>query len=490
MNESQSMQTGGLKAGTAKCEITTQEKEIRVNDPLYVKVLLLDDCSKKIAVIAMDALAIGGIGDISDDFLPQLREQIETELKIPAGHVLVNASHTHPPGRILCDEKLLLQRTFDAVREASQNMIPVKMGSGSGSEDRISMNRTLTLKNGKHWTVRHANPCAPDEEVESVGALDPEIGVIRIDRMDDRPLAVIYNFACHLLFGDAHGSVTANFPGIASGIIEENLGNGAMAFFLQGAAGDVIDVGFKDFNRPRNIEVFGEMLGLSTLKAVHAIQTNDAALSILSETIALPRRTDIPQRIEALRQEQEELLKSLPNTSLNFKSFLPLYLKQVLDPQFPSDYYHNYLQAEKIQSDALVAMDGFNREKIHKYLRNIQAMERLAMLEEDIATLKKHQEINEESGEATIAAEVMGLKMGDCVLITAPIEILTEVSLNIKNASPYQHTFMAAFSNGYMHYGPPASYYDKGGYEVTECLLAPEWEKMYTETANAIIRKL
>ena len=101
-------------------------------------------------------------------------------------------------------------------------MTPVKVGEGSGYENRITMNRTLRLKNGKHWTIRHSNPCPPDEDVAEVGPIDPEIGILRVDRIDGRPLAVVYNFSCHPLFGDAKGSVTANFPGVASKVIEDN----------------------------------------------------------------------------------------------------------------------------------------------------------------------------------------------------------------------------------------------------------------------------
>ena len=104
--------------------------------------------------------------------------------------------------------------------------------------------------------------------------------------------------------------------------------------------------------------------------------------------------------------------------------------------------------------------------------------------------MKRHQAINDEAGEATISTEVQGIKIGDCVLITSPAEVLVEVGLNVKRASPYKHTFMAAFSNGYIHYGPPAADYSKGGYEVTECLLAPQWQQIYEEKANEIIRRL
>jgi len=117
-------------------------------------------------------------------------------------------------------------------------------------------------------------------------------------------------------------------------------------------------------------------------------------------------------------------------------------------------------------------------------------MEKLTRIQDNIATFKNHQTINHEAGEATISAEVQGIKIGDGVLITSPAEVLVQVGLNVKKASPYEYTFMAAFSNGYMHYGPPATAFSKGGYEVTECLLAPQWQQIYEKKANAIIRRL
>lgn len=488
---------GSLRAGVARSEITTDAKGVVIHDPLYAKALVLDDGTTKVAIITMDTTAIGGrrisqgmLDDVGEEFLPKLRDRIQTELNIPGGHVLVNASHTHPPGRLLCDDNEQVDRVFDAVRRAMQNMTVVKVGAGSGCEDRITMNRNLRLKNGKNWTIRHSNPCPPDDEVAGVGAIDPEIGIIRFDHLDGRPLAVVYNFACHLLFGDPRGDITANFTGVASNLIEETLGHGAMALFLQGAAGDIIDVLFKDFNRPRDIEPLGVMLGLSTLKVLKEITTKDAKLSVLSETIGLPRRTDIPERIAALQQEQARLLESLRFTSLNFKAFLPMYLKHVLNPSCPSDYSYTYLQADKTGDEGVAAMDAFNKRHLDKYLKNIHAMEALARIQDNIATLKKHQAINDEAGTPTIAAEVQGIKIGDCVLISSPAELLVEVGLNVKKASPYEHTFVAAFSNGYIHYGPPATEYSKGGYEVTECLLTPQWQRIYEKKANEIIRRL
>ncbi len=486
-----------LRAGVAKSDITTDSKDAVIQTPLFAKVLVLDDGKTRVVVIAMDTTAIGGrkiscglLPDVSDEFLPNLRCKIEKELNIPGHNVLVNASHTHPPGRLLCDDEQQVERTFEAIRRAVENLQPVTVGAGKGYENRITMNRTLRLKNGKHWTIRHTNPSPPDKEVADVGPIDPEIGVLRIDRADGSPLAVVYNFASHPLFGDLKGGITANFPAVASNLIEETLGNGAMAIFLQGTGGDIIDIYFKDFNRPRNIETIGMMLGLSTLRAWRDITPTDAKISVISETIEFPRRTDIPERIRELENERAALLESLQATSLDFKTFLPLYIKYSLNPDYPADSSYRYLQEEKIGIDELSAMDAFVKRQIDKYLDNTRAMEKLARIQDKISTLRKHQRINDESGEATISAEVMGIKIGEFVLISSPAEVLLEIGLNIKKASPYEYTFISAFSNGYLHYGPPAEYYEKGGYEVTECLLDPQWQKIYETRVSEILHAL
>ncbi len=351
------------------------------------------------------------------------------------------------------------------------------------------LNRTLRLKNGKGHTIRHANPCPRDDEVESLGPIDPDIGILRFDRADGRPVAVIYNFACHPLLGVPGGALTANFPGFASEVIEDNL-DGTMALFLQGAGGDVTEVLYKDVTRARDSEPVGRMLGLSTLKALQDIHTDGADLSVARVELDLPRRTDIPERLAELEAERDALLAGLRGTSLSFRTFLPLYIKHALNPDFPSDYSYRYMHDEAVGSVERQAVDAENRGNVDKYLSNIDAMERLARIQDKMGTHRTHQAINDASGEATIRTEVQGIRIGDCVLVTSPAEVCVQVGLNVKRDSPYEHTFMSAFSNGYVHYGAPAEDYAMGGYEVTECLLAPEWQEMFEEAAREVIARL
>ena len=236
-----------LRAGTGKSNITATSEII--HDSLYVKALVLENKNFRFAIITMDIVAIATIGDIPNDFLKNIRERLKDELKID--NVLVNASHNHLDGFLNGGKKIagdVENKTIMAVKKALMNMEPVKAGAGKGFENRFAMNRRIKLKNGQVFTIRHANPNMPDDEMEQLGEIDPEIGILKIDRLDGTPKALVYNYACHPYTGVPDKGVTAEFPGFASGVIEEQLGFGAMAFFLQGAAGDITEILYKDVN--------------------------------------------------------------------------------------------------------------------------------------------------------------------------------------------------------------------------------------------------
>lgn len=72
----------------------------------------------------------------------------------------------------------------------------------------------------------------------STGPIDPEIGLLRLDRVDNgAPLAVLYLFLAHPIQGAPNNGQMADHPVFASRAIEENLGGGALAFFVQGVCG-------------------------------------------------------------------------------------------------------------------------------------------------------------------------------------------------------------------------------------------------------------
>ena len=475
-----------LQAGVAKVDIT--DRTVPVNDPLYAKALVLRDGDTTAAIITVDAVAIGQLGRIKNDFLPHVRAQLQKELNIAPSHVLINASHCH--GIVCADVE---QRTVQAVKDAYRNLVPVKVGAGRGHENRIMENRRLWLKDGSETDVRHAYSLAPDEQIVRIGPTDPDIGLLRLDRLNGLPLAIVYNFAVHPIQGvPSHGN-TADITGFASKAIEDALGDRAIAIFLQGCCGDINPAQYKDVHNPRDAEPLGNLLGLSALRALRNIQTReDGGLRVINEVIALPRATDMERRMAAIQAEQTRLLQSLRGTSINLKTFIPLFVQYNLATNFPSYASHRYLLDKSLGRDDLARLDADNRANMERYIRNVLTMEQLTRLQANLNLLKMHHAQNVAAGKPTIDVEVVGVRIGDFALVTFPGELTVEIGINIKKRAPAPFTFVAGYTNGYIYYAPTAQGRNNKGFaqEDCDCLLAPEWQKLFEEKVQEILKKL
>ena len=477
-------QAANLAAGVAKVDITSTAGP--VNDPLFVKALVLRSDSTTAVIVTVDAVAIGEIGSIGNDYLGKVRARIEQELGIRPANVLVNASHCHG---IVCSD--VDDRTVQAVKEAAQNMVPVKVGVGVGHEDRIMENRRLKLKNGKEADVRHAYSLPPDEEVAEVGPIDPQIGILRLDRKDGRTLAVVYNFACHPIQGVPNGGNTADIIGFASRVIEDNLSDGTIALFVQGCGGDINPVLYKDVDHPRNAEPLGNMLGLSALRAVKKVQTKeDATLTVLNETLELPR-ADVAERIDAMEAEQVRLLQSLKGTSLNLKTFLPLVVKYNLSGGFPvvlfpplparrRDRPRRPQEARRGESQEHEAVHG---EHPHHGAADPAADEPGLAAEASGDQCRCRRK--------PLEVEVVGLRIGDFVLVTFPGELTVQIGLNIKKTSPHKNVRGRLHQRLHLlHADGQAAAERRRRQEDSDCLLAPEWQKLFESKVLQMLKKL
>lgn len=472
-----------LAAGAAKVDITDYDAG-PVNDPLYVKALAVKSDTETLVIITLDAVAVAEIGRIGNEYLPTVRARLEQELGIEPKHVLVNASHCH--GAVCKD---VAERTIQAVSQAMKGIVPVLAGAGSGHEDRITENRRFRLNSGAEGDSRHAYSMPPDEQIACIGPIDPEIGLLRLDREDGRTLAVLYSFACHPIMGVPGKGNTADIAGFASRTIEENLGGDVVALFLQGFAGDINPAFYKDTERPRDAEPLGNLLGLSALRALRGIECSaDAPLRVISETLGLPR-ADLARRIAALEAEQLRLLNSLKGTSLNLKTFLPLAVKYGLSPEYPSHYAHRYLHEAGMGRDDLKALDAENRGNMKAYVENIHTMEELTRLQTNLDLLRKHHRDNQAAGSPTVDVEILGVRIGPFALATFPGEPSVQIGLNIKERSPHELTFTAGCTNGYVYYAPTAEQLRNTGaaQEDSDCILAPEWQQIYEDKAAELL---
>ena len=484
--QSQAAGAEPLLAGVAKVDITNLDAGL-VNDPLYVKALVLKSGSTTTVIVTLDAVAVGGIGYIKDDYLGKVRGIVEKELGIKPANVMVNASHCHG---IVCTDAD--DRTVRAIKEAASNLVPVTVGVGTGNEDRIMENRRLKLKDGRTIDVRHAYSIPPDEEIVGVGPVDTEIGILRLDRLDGSTLAVVYNFACHPIQAVPSGGNTADITGFASQVIEDNLSDDTIALFVQGCGGDINPIRYKDVDYPRDAEPLGNMLGLSTLKALRKIITReDNRLKVVNEVLELPR-ADTADRIAQMESEQAQLLRSLGGTTLNLKTFIPLFVKYNASEEFPANYPYRYLHDREMGRGHLDKLDADNRRNIAQYIRNIHTMEQLTRVNTNLALLRKHHASGAAAGKRTIDVELTGLRVGNFVLTTFPGELTVQIGLNLKQKSPHDLTFVAGYTNGYIFYAPTTEQLQNVGraQEDSDCVLGVDWQKIYEDKAAEILNKL
>ncbi|MFP6765788.1 MAG: hypothetical protein VB858_19310, partial [Planctomycetaceae bacterium] len=99
---------------------------------------------------------------------------------------------------------------------------------------------------------------------------------------------------------------------------------------------------------------------------------------------------------------------------------------------------------------------------------------------------------NVAAGKRTVDVELVGLRIGDFVMTSFPGELTVQIGLNIKQASPHTHTFVAGYTNGYIYYCPTAEQLKNvgGAQEDSDCILAPEWQQLYEAKAAAILKEL
>jgi neutral ceramidase len=197
-------------------------------DPLEARVLALSDGSRTIAFITLD---------LCFTFDPAVMDRIRAEVRPTVDEVIFHASHTHS-GPTYTEAPQALEhaapRIVKAIQEASQRMVPARIGNGWG-QTYIGFNRRYIEVDGAVKMLWRNEP-----KVSTTFPVDPTVGVIRVDRSDGTPLAILVNYACHpVVLGPENVAYSADYPGEMRRYVEQEMGHGSMAFFLQGAPGDI-----------------------------------------------------------------------------------------------------------------------------------------------------------------------------------------------------------------------------------------------------------
>jgi hypothetical protein len=84
------------------------------------------------------------------------------------------------------------------------------------------------------------------------------------------------------------------------------------------------------------------------------------------------------------------------------------------------------------------------------------------------------------SGQSRVRLPVRFLRMNDTAVWAAPVELFSEIAINIRMKSPFRQTFYFGYTNGWFGYLPTAAAFAEGGYEPTTSVLTDSAESDLT----------
>src|SRR5690606_7202726 len=129
------------------------------------------------------------------------------------------------------------KKLVDGVIKARNNLAPARLGVGWGFSQ-ANINRRSIDVDGK--VSLGMNPDGP---------VDRRIGLLRIDKEDGSPMALIANYAIHgTVLGGESLEISGDAPGVVSEYVEQQIG--APLLFINGAAGNIAPI-YSVYPNPR-----------------------------------------------------------------------------------------------------------------------------------------------------------------------------------------------------------------------------------------------
>jgi len=426
--------SGDFRAGAAKVVITppfpTQmggyfdrtELARGVHDDLHARALVLDDGGTVLAIAACELLLV------DSDLVSEIRRIASEGSGIPPDNIMVCASHTHSGpqgysagfgvmrGRYLPELRDYLARKIAySILLAYEDLRPARFGFSFGKLPEIQSNR-----------------------FDPKGPIDPEVGVIRIDRGDGGPMAAVVNFTGHpVIMGSENLLYSSEYPGHAMSVIESVEGGNFVSLFLQGASGNITvrrrGGYFSEVAR------LGRMLAGETLRTFEGISTSpDVRLKSARRTLALKVRRFPPP--EEARSKLRELKARLTEAQGEGDRKLVGRLKKELARAEGDLFYSaNWTRIPKIAS-------------------------------------------------GSVETEVQVFSIGGLFLISCPGEPFVEFGLAAKEAAA--PAFFVGYANDYTGYIVTREASSIGGYEAGMSPLDPESGYMIVDTISEMMGAL
>ncbi len=437
-----------LRAGIAVVDITpplgyrmsgyfNERLSTGVSNPLRAKAVVLKQARESAAMVFCDIIGI------SQDVSSHARRQAAERTGIPAGNILIAATHSHTGplyfgalrkhfhdtavaehGSDPCETgdypSEFVAKLVEVITQADTAARPVRIEAGVTRQQGLSFNRRFRMKDG---TVRFNPGVLNPDIVQAAGPIDPGVGIVFLKETEKAsPLAAIVNFALHL---DTVGGTlyAADYPYYIEQSLREKYGDKFVLLFGTGTCGDInhIDVTKKERLKTDYIGgTLGDTVSAATrdLKAVSA-----PALAVRSEVVQVPLQRYGPDDIAWAREN----------------------IKKVGTPDLP-------------------------------FLDQVKAYKILSL---------------ELRGGDTIGLEVQVFRLSrDVAVVGLPGEVFVDLGLAIKQASPFATTLVIELCQDAPGYIPTEKAFAEGSYETVNSRIASGGGEKMTQTAIRLLKEL
>ena len=391
-----------MQIGTAK----------HIHDDLYVRALVLDDGTTRIAIAICDACMLG------QDVCDKAKAMVNRQTGLPRDRILLAATHTHCAPRAMHIGKepldneyhdILVQQIAESVVRATKNLAPAKIGWGKVNKPEYPRCRRWLVKPGTAGT----NPFGERSDkvanrnnknaIKPTGPVDPELFILSVQHTDGRPLALLGNYSIHFA-GFKQGEVSADYFGYFSRQIAELLDptQGQPSFvgiMSNGTSGDTnID---KDRDHPfERMKQVGHDLAEEAQRVCQKITYHNKAFLATAQT-------------------EVELMVRHPNEDRI------LWANTIWSKAKPKVATGQQLTRSEIYAREAIHLSRFPR---------------------------------------SVSLPLQAIRIGDLAIVAIPCEVFAETGLAIKRSSPFPSTFTISLANGYAGYLPPAEQHKLGGY--------------------------
>jgi len=454
---------------------------VGIHDALRAEVLALEAGGEKIILVRLDAPYV------MENTIFELESKVAPDGSM-RGHIVMGASHSHSswggyqPSLVLMagtdrPKQELAERFVDsvagAIKQAMDSMVPAKMG--------ISVQKPFDPMNEVNRDRRDDNNDVLGPDGNTAGKdKDPNLWIMRVDKLDGSPLAAIVDFPIHgtVSGGDNPLASSDATGGIVRSLVHE-LGYPVLHF--QGPAGDVSPAGHEGrqacpdsrqcLDMPR-LETLGARAAEIIAPMIKNVQTGDkAAFEIVTKTIHLG---------------QDGVVKRPDGTELSYKPYDPEFVepdREIFDANgkilSPIDEFNAFAGAglcgEKNGAGAIAPIPGTGGLKPYGSCLNVETGGHLILDAFYIGDYDVTMPLCDTSRTTVSAIRISGTPGGDYMALTMPGEAVAPFASYLRGRSPAgaDKTLLIGYANDHIGYLLTAEDWLAGGYEPSINLWGP-----------------